>query len=118
MLWQDRKIRVRCPDQVYWEQPASHTLRRCRKGKQMKSSLRSGMVIRPLLPVFGLCLGAFAQETTTGFQGTVKDSTGGVIANATAEVSGPALIGSRKVQTDATGIYRFAALPPGVYTLT
>ncbi len=61
---------------------------------------------------------AFAQETTAGLQGTVKDPTGAVIANATLEVSGPALIGIRKVQTDGAGNYRFAALPPGDYTLT
>jgi outer membrane receptor protein involved in Fe transport len=75
-----------------------------------------------LLPVVLMALlvlpCAFAQETTTGFQGTIKDPSGAVIAGATVEVSGPALIGTRKVQTDAAGNYRFAALPPGDYTLT
>ncbi len=61
---------------------------------------------------------AFAQETTAGLQGTVKDPSGAVVANATVEVASPALIGIRKVQTDAAGNYRFAALPPGEYTLT
>jgi outer membrane receptor protein involved in Fe transport len=61
---------------------------------------------------------AFAQETTAGFQGTVKDTTGAGIPNATLEVSGPALIGTRKVQTDSAGEYRFAALPPGSYVVT
>ena len=37
---------------------------------------------------------------------------------ATVEVVSPALIGSRKVQTDAAGIFRLAALPPGAYTIT
>ncbi|HZT38414.1 MAG TPA: TonB-dependent receptor [Bryobacteraceae bacterium] len=59
-----------------------------------------------------------AQETTAGLQGTVKDPSGAVVSNATVEVSSPALIGVRKVQTDAAGTYRFAALPPGDYTLT
>jgi hypothetical protein len=56
---------------------------------------------------------AFAQETTAGLQGVIKDPSGGTVANATIEVTGPALIGSRKVQTDATGNYRITALPPG-----
>src|SRR6185295_16750063 len=61
---------------------------------------------------------ATAQETTTGFQGVVKDPTSAVVANATVEVYGPALIGTRKAQTNEAGIYRFAALPPGEYTMT
>ena len=61
---------------------------------------------------------AFGQETTAGFQGTVKDTTGGGIPNATLELEGQALIGTRKVTTDNEGAYRFAALPPGSYTVT
>jgi hypothetical protein len=62
---------------------------------------------------------AFAQETTAGVQGTVKDPSNAMIAGATVEVSGPALIGgSRKVTTDDGGNYRIAALPAGVYTIT
>ena len=61
---------------------------------------------------------AFAQETTAGLQGTVKDPSGSVMANATVEISSPALIGTKKVQTDSGGNYRFAALPSGQYSLT
>jgi hypothetical protein len=61
---------------------------------------------------------AIAQETTAGIQGVVRDPTGGVVAGATVEVSSPALIGTRKVQTDDGGNYRLAALPPGAYTVT
>src|SRR6266481_5110055 len=60
---------------------------------------------------------AFAQETTAGVQGYVKDQTGAVIAGATVEVLSPALIGEKKLQTDQSGYYRFANLPPGTYTL-
>lgn len=67
--------------------------------------------------VFLSCLSLMAQETTGGIQGTVKDSSGGRVANATVEVSGASLIGARKVQSDSSGGYRFAALPPGEYTL-
>jgi hypothetical protein len=61
---------------------------------------------------------AFAQETTAGIQGVVRDPSGAVVPNATVEVSGPALIGTRKVQTDGAGNYRIAALAPGEYTMT
>jgi hypothetical protein len=64
------------------------------------------------------CLSLPAQETTAGLQGTVKDVSGASVPNATLEITGPALIGSRKVQTDTLGAYRFAQLPPGDYTLT
>jgi len=58
-----------------------------------------------------------AQETTAGIQGYVKDQSGAVIAGATVEVSSPALIGEKKLQTDQSGYYRFANLPIGTYTL-
>ncbi len=61
---------------------------------------------------------AAGQETTAGFQGTVKDPSGAVVVNATVEVYGAAMIGTRKTQTDAEGGFRFAALPPGPYTMT
>ena len=60
----------------------------------------------------------FAQETTTGVQGYVRDQTGAVFSNAKVEISSPSLIGTRKAETDSTGFYRFVTLPPGDYTLT
>jgi hypothetical protein len=65
-----------------------------------------------------LALPCLAQETTAGLQGNVKDASGGSIPSATVEVSSPALIGSRKAQTDSAGFYHFGALPPGEYTLS
>ncbi|HEY1422477.1 MAG TPA: carboxypeptidase regulatory-like domain-containing protein, partial [Candidatus Acidoferrum sp.] len=61
---------------------------------------------------------AFSQETTTGVQGYVKDSSGAVVANAGVEVKGPNLLGVTKTQTDSSGFYRFSALPVGTYSLT
>ena len=82
----------------------------------------NGKVTRPLflwlLITFCIVTCAIAQETTSGLQGTVKDPSGALIVGATVEVSGPALIGSRKVETDSGGNYRLAALPPGEYTMT
>jgi len=71
-----------------------------------------------MVVILGMCLSLPAQETTAGIQGTVKDSSGALVPNATLELTGSALIGTRKIQTDSGGNYRFAALPPGDYTLT
>jgi len=60
----------------------------------------------------------FAQETTGGLQGTVKDPTGAVVAKAHTVVTGTTLVGEKAEDTDASGYYRFANLPPGTYTLT
>ena len=60
----------------------------------------------------------FAQETTGGLQGTVKESSGAVVAHAQVVVTGSSLIGSKQVTTDESGYYRFANLPPGTYKIT
>jgi hypothetical protein len=60
----------------------------------------------------------FAQETTGGLQGTVKDPSGAVVIHARVVVTGSTLVGSKDVITDASGYYRFSNLPPGNYTLT
>jgi hypothetical protein len=81
--------------------------------------------IRRLLPVliqtFVLLLfvgSVFAQETTGGLQGTVKDPTGAVVPNAQVVVTGNNLTGNKTVNTDSNGYYRFANLPPGAYLET
>src|SRR5262245_29652763 len=65
--------------------------------------------------LFTFSLTTFAQETTAGIQGTVKDAQGGVIPAATVGVTSPALIGKKSVSTDAGGFYHIEQLPPGVY---
>ena len=53
-----------------------------------------------------------------GLTGTITDDTGAVLAGATLTTSSPQLIGGpRTTQSDASGIYRFPALPPGTYTV-
>ena len=71
-----------------------------------------------LICMLCLSLAAFAQETTAGVQGTVKDPQGAVVANATVTVSGSALIGKKTARTDSAGNYHIEQLPPGVYTIT
>src|SRR5882724_6617890 len=86
----------------------------------MSKILRMNSVVGVLLVcalAWTMMPAAFAQETTAGIQGYVKDQSGAVIAGATVEVSSPALIGEKKLQTDQSGYYRFANLPIGTYTL-
>src|SRR5688500_16801386 len=57
---------------------------------------------------------------TGAINGTVTDSSGAVLPRVTIRLSSPALIGdqgTRVSATDAEGLYRFVALPPGEYVL-
>ena len=60
----------------------------------------------------------FAQETTAGLQGTIKDPSGALVANAQVVVTGTTLAGNKQTKTDGSGYYRFANLPPGTYNVT
>jgi hypothetical protein len=82
---------------------------------QAKSLLRILAVLIAIALIVPLVV---AQETTAGLQGIVKDPSGAVVSKAIVEVTSPALIGTKKMETDASGYYRFANLPPGTYTLT
>jgi hypothetical protein len=68
--------------------------------------------------IFAFAIAAFAQDTTGGVRGTVKDPQGAVVAGATVTVAGPALIGKRTVTTDSGGQYKIDQLPPGVYEIS
>lgn len=73
-----------------------------------------------VLGCFLICLSTFtaiAQETTGGLQGTIKDPTGAVVSNAGVELTGTSLVGSKKLETDSSGYYRFSNLPPGTYAV-
>jgi hypothetical protein len=51
-----------------------------------------------------------------GLVGTLRDTSGAVLAGATVTVSSPQLIGQpQTAKTDAGGTYRFPFLPPGMY---
>jgi outer membrane receptor protein involved in Fe transport len=60
----------------------------------------------------------FAQETTGGLSGTIKDTTGAVVGNAHVEVTAANLVGGKSLNTDSAGYYRFVNLPPGEYTIS
>lgn len=64
-----------------------------------------------------MALPLVAQEQTGAIQGVVKDSQGGSVPGATVEVTSSAGR-TLTATTDATGTYRFPALPGGTYTVT
>jgi Carboxypeptidase regulatory-like domain len=74
----------------------------------------SSAVVWVAVLLVGVGLG---QETTGGVQGTVKDPSGAVVPKASVELTGSALVGSKKLETDSRGYYHFANLPPGTYVL-
>lgn len=87
-----------------------------------RSNTMSGIAIKFWLftaCVFSLLLvtKVVAQETTGGLQGTVKDPTGAVISKAAVELTSTSLVGEKSLETDNSGYYRFANLPPGTYTV-
>ncbi len=84
----------------------------------MQRPYRGKWLLLPIILVaFLISPAVFAQETSAGIQGTVMDPTGGLVVKAKVEVSSPALIGTKKAETDSGGYYRFANLPSGVYSL-
>src|SRR5208282_5471904 len=86
-----------------------------------KIMAKSRVLFRSFSFVFVLALlaaVAFAQETTGGLQGTVRDPSSAVVANAHLELTGSSLVGKKEGDTDGGGYYRFANLPPGTYKLT
>ncbi len=61
---------------------------------------------------------AFSQSKETGaIEGTVMDSEKAPLPGVTVTLTSPNLMGSRTALTDASGAYRFPALPPGTYQL-
>lgn len=67
-----------------------------------------------------LCVTAgMAQTNTTGsVEGTVMDSAGALVPNATVTIAGQNLIRSQTTQSGSNGSYRFLAIPPGRYTIS
>jgi hypothetical protein len=59
-----------------------------------------------------------AQETTGGIEAYVKDQSGGAVAKAAVELSGPSLLAPRQLEADEAGYVHFAQVPPGEYKLT
>jgi hypothetical protein len=71
-----------------------------------------------LLAVLAAAHPAWAQEQSGSIQGIVKDPQGGVVPGATVDAVSASKVGTFTTTTDGEGIYRFPALPPGVYDIT
>ncbi|MFQ5926382.1 MAG: TonB-dependent receptor domain-containing protein, partial [Terriglobia bacterium] len=59
-----------------------------------------------------------AQSNAVDLSGTVTDPAGAVVAGATVTVRHKATNAVRTTTTDAVGVYRILALPPGIYEVT
>lgn len=73
--------------------------------------------IVPIIFSILLCFAAaaFAQERFGAVEGTIKDTNGAVIPNATVVVTGNAF--ERTVTTNEDGFFRIQSVPPGSYTV-
>ncbi len=72
-----------------------------------------------LVAIALLCaLPIHAQEQGGSIQGIVKDPSGAILPGVTIEVRSPSVVGVNTTITDELGVYRFPALPSGVYELT
>src|SRR5438034_3456603 len=84
-----------------------------------RMSLTIGSWLAGVLACLLLSLPAAAQTSTTGLvQGTVTDPQGGVVAEAEVKLLDPATNRSRVEKTDSVGLYTFANVSPGAYTIT
>ena len=76
-----------------------------------------------VISIFAICSLLFAsvamaQTSSTGnIEGTVTDTNGAVVPNATVTVNGPNLLRPQTTTSDSDGNYRFLQVPPGRYTL-
>ena len=61
---------------------------------------------------------AIAQEQRASIEGTIRDSSGGVLPGVTVEARSPSLAGVESTVSDSSGTYRFPALRPGRYEVT
>jgi len=80
---------------------------------------KSSVAVRVFLSLFFLfsVTGVVTAQFRAAIQGTVKDTTGGVIPGATVTVTNQETNATRETETGDTGSYRVSALAPGRYTV-
>jgi outer membrane receptor protein involved in Fe transport len=81
----------------------------------MRRRLSASLVVAALVTI---AMPVFAQRTTGTIAGSVKDETGAILPGVTVTIKGANIVGTQTATTNEHGLYRFAALPPGVYDLT
>src|SRR5438093_8010691 len=85
-----------------------------RGGRGPATQLRFAVIITAMLLLPAL---ARAQMTRGGINGTVRDTSGGVVPGATVTVTNADTNQARDAVTDAQGFYRISALEPGSYNV-
>src|ERR1043165_1777722 len=89
----------------------------------LPASLEENMLSKRIFIVFLMLVAALLAtssalgQSTATIQGTVTDSTGAVLPNATVVVRNRNTSTERTTQTDSDGNYQFAALPVGLYSI-
>lgn len=58
------------------------------------------------------------QQSTGSVNGTVRDASGAVVANASIVLSNDATSVQRTIESNGSGVYVFSNVLPGTYTLT
>lgn len=76
-----------------------------------------GLVVLIFIVVFGIPQCIFAQENAT-LSGTITDTTGAVLQHASIKAHNTSTGLVQTVLSNGAGIYFFAALPPGPYSIT
>lgn len=71
-----------------------------------------------LVLVLGLAMQASAQRFTANVRGTVTDASGATVEAATVTIQNTATGFNRTVGTNAVGLYTFADLPVGIYSIS
>ena len=65
-----------------------------------------------------LCGSVFGQTTTSTLMGTVTDPSDALAPGVQIQITSQTTAAVRNATTDAAGLFRFADLPPGAYTMT
>jgi len=93
----------------------------CRSGahERRAPAWMAPVILALCLAVASVAAAAQTSTSTTGaIKGTVTDITGAVLPGVTVRLSGTSLITDATTVTDAAGVYRFSAVPPGEHILT
>jgi len=79
---------------------------------------RSRVALLCLAALVGLPHLALAQRVTGQIVGTITDASEAILPGVTVTLKGPSIVGSQTATSNEKGFYRFAALPPGAYSLS
>jgi outer membrane receptor protein involved in Fe transport len=81
--------------------------------------MKKRLMVPALILALLMAGSSFAQISTGGIRGIVKDATGAVLVGVTVEAESPARIGGAAVAiTNPQGLYQYQGLPVGVYLVT